>query len=46
MTERLTQEEFTHDYNFDCKCSQCNDITKYFHLKSKKEAQRLGYDCV
>lgn len=30
-------------YDFDCKCSQCLAVTKYFHLKSKDEAIKLGY---
>lgn len=32
-----------HEYNFDCNCIHCKAITKYFHLKTREEGQKLGY---
>lgn len=33
-----------HRYKFDCNCPRCVKITEFFHLKSKDEARKLGYD--
>lgn len=34
----------THEYDFDCDCWLCSDITRFFNLRSKDEARKLGYD--
>ena len=33
----------SHEYDFNCHCWYCEDITCTFNIKSKEQAEKLGY---